>query len=162
MWPYSFLIVRNRACKMRLCVLLLTTVFCLLLSLQAMGGELYYWKDKDGNVYMSDTPPETPASREGMKTIRSPREPAAASANPSASAQKDVVIYTKTTCPYCRDLKAYLDQKGVNYREIDVYANPEAAREIYERAGQEAVPITIIDGDLIVGFDPAEIEEKLK
>jgi len=156
------LIIRNSECKMRLCVLLLATVFSLLLSLQAMGGELYYWKDKDGNVYMSDTPPETPATRGGMKTIRSPREPAAASANPSASIQKDVVIYTKATCSYCRDLKAFLDQKGVHYREIDVYANPEAARDIYERAGQEAVPITIIDGDLIVGFNQTEIEEKLK
>lgn len=147
---------------MRLYAFLIATVFFLLLPLQAMGGEVYYWKDNDGNVYMSDTPPETPATREGMKTIRSLREPSAASANPSASAQKDVVIYTKATCPYCRDLKAYLDQKGVNYREIDVYANPEATRETYERAGQETVPITIIDGDLIVGFDPTEIEAKLQ
>lgn len=147
---------------MRLYVLLIATVFCLLLPLQAMGGELYYWKDKDGNVYMSDTPPDASSGRESLKTIRSPKEGPAKPSAPSDSAQKEVVIYTKATCPYCRDLKSFLAQKGVHYREIDVNTNPEAAREIYDQAGQEAVPITVIDGEFIVGFDPTEIEEKLK
>lgn len=97
--------------KVRLCALLLASVFCLMVPFQTMGGELYYWKDKDGNVYMSDTPPEKSDSRESMKTIRSPSEPAAAPTLPSADSQKEVVIYTKATCPYCRDAKDFFAER---------------------------------------------------
>jgi len=35
----------------------------------------------------------------------------------------DVIVYTTPTCPWCTRVKEYLDQKGVQYREVNVKSN---------------------------------------
>ncbi|WP_333023188.1 glutaredoxin domain-containing protein [Wolbachia endosymbiont of Pentidionis agamae] len=39
---------------------------------------------------------------------------------------KNVVIYVKKGCPYCKIAKDLLDKKGVKYEEIDVLKNSDA------------------------------------
>jgi len=75
---------------------------------------------------------------------------------------KKVKIYTTPTCPYCRRLKAYLDEKGVVYENIDVSANPEAAKKVVELSGQMAVPMLEIDGGIVAGFDKERIDVLLE
>ena len=80
-------------------------------------------------------------------------------------AYKSVTMYTTQTCQYCRATKAFLDEKGVPYTNIDVGSDPEKAREMIQKSGQMGVPVIIIgDGDdeqLIVGFDQARIAKAL-
>ena len=63
-----------------------------------------------------------------------------------------IKIYTTPTCAYCHALMSWLDEKGVEYKEID-------ARGM---EGISAVPVTEIEGEKIVGFDRPGIKKALK
>ena len=58
-------------------------------------------------------------------------------------------------------VKEFLSQKGVRYKEYDVSLDQNAARELVNRTGQMGVPVTIIDGQTIIGFDRAQLEQVL-
>ena len=72
-----------------------------------------------------------------------------------------VKVYSTPSCPWCQKLKAWLDEKGVEYENIDVSQNQEAMQEIIEKSGQMGVPQTEINGKVIVGFDQEAIEAEL-
>ena len=59
-------------------------------------------------------------------------------------------------------VKEFLSQRGIRYREKDVSVDRLAARELVTRTGQMGVPVTIIDGQSIVGFNRAQLEQVLK
>jgi|WetSurMetagenome_2_1015567.scaffolds.fasta_scaffold19726_5 glutaredoxin 3 len=58
-------------------------------------------------------------------------------------------------------VKEYLSQKGVAYIERDVASNPSAAQEMISRTGQRGVPVIIINGQIIVGFDQPKLDQAL-
>ncbi len=72
-----------------------------------------------------------------------------------------VVVYTTDVCPWCVRVKSYLKQNGVKFREINVQHDPQAARRMVERSGQQGVPQIDIDGLVVVGFDKARIDAQL-
>jgi len=64
---------------------------------------------------------------------------------------KPVEIYTSPLCGFCHAAKRLLNQKGVSYSEIDVWANPDRKPEMIQRAnGGRTVPQIFI-GDTHVG-----------
>jgi glutaredoxin 3 len=73
----------------------------------------------------------------------------------------DVVIYTTPTCGYCRQAKEYLKARKVPFVEKDVAVDPVAAREMVQRSGQRGVPVLVMDGEVIVGFDRRRIDQAL-
>ena len=75
---------------------------------------------------------------------------------------KDVTVYTTPTCMYCNLLKDYLEEKGVEYKTVDVSENEEARDMIIEKSGQMGVPVTIIDEEVIIGFDEDKVNEVLE
>ena len=76
-------------------------------------------------------------------------------------ADKQVVIYSTPTCPYCKRAKEYLSRKGIPYVEHNVAADKEKAKEMIQKSGQMSVPVIIIDGEIIVGFNQAKLDELL-
>jgi S1-C subfamily serine protease len=50
---------------------------------------------------------------------------------------------------------------GVKYTEFDVSRNREAAEEMVELTGQLGVPVTVIDGEFVIGFDQARLQSIL-
>lgn len=70
-----------------------------------------------------------------------------------------VAVYSTKNCPYCRMVKAFLDRQGVQYRNIDVGENADEARKMIELSGQRGVPVTIVDDEVIVGFDSQRLNE---
>ena len=74
---------------------------------------------------------------------------------------KKIKIYSTPTCPYCHKAKDFLKEKKVEFEDIDVMANQEAAHEMIEKSGQMGVPVLDIDGKVIVGFDQEAIEKAL-
>jgi glutaredoxin-like YruB-family protein len=74
----------------------------------------------------------------------------------------DIKVYTTPTCPWCHRLKDFLREKGVDFQEIDVSKDQEAARKMIEKSGQMGVPQMEINGKIIVGFDQEAIEKELK
>jgi glutaredoxin-like YruB-family protein len=75
--------------------------------------------------------------------------------------QKQVIIYTTPTCSWCRTLKDYLKNNRINFREIDVTKDEKAATEMVKRSGQQGVPQSLIDGQVVVGFDRNRINTLL-
>ena len=71
----------------------------------------------------------------------------------------NVVVYYTDACPYCKMVKAFLDRRGVEYRTINVGRDHQAAREMIERSGQYGVPVTMVDGEVIIGYDATRLAE---
>jgi glutaredoxin len=57
-------------------------------------------------------------------------------------------------------VKEFLHQKGVAFTERDV-SQDEAAFEDVMRMGFAATPVTVIDGEAVVGFNKAKLEQLL-
>ncbi len=72
-----------------------------------------------------------------------------------------VKVYSTPTCPYCYMVKDFLKENNVEFDDIDVSADPEAAKEMIEKSGQMGVPVIDIDGQIIVGFDKEAIKKAL-
>lgn len=72
-----------------------------------------------------------------------------------------IKIFTTPTWPYCHKLKEFLSEKGITYEESDVARDPQALDEMVKLSGKRAVPITVIDNDVIVGFDQDKIEKRI-
>ncbi len=58
-------------------------------------------------------------------------------------------------------MKEFLSQRGVAFREQDVSRDRGAAETLFQRTGQMAVPVIEVDGELIVGFNRARLEQIL-
>jgi glutaredoxin 3 len=58
-------------------------------------------------------------------------------------------------------VKEFLSQRGVDFEERDVSRDRAFAQELVKSSGQMGVPVTIIDGQVVVGFDRARLEEVL-
>lgn len=73
-----------------------------------------------------------------------------------------VTIYSTPTCVYCKTLKEYLDSKQIPWKEVDVSADEKELEKMVAISGQMGVPVVVIGGDVIVGFDKEKIDEILK
>jgi len=71
----------------------------------------------------------------------------------------NVKVYSTKQCQYCRLLKAFLDKRGIKYQNIDVGEDIEAARKMTEISGQYAVPVSVIDDEVIIGYDIRTLNE---
>lgn len=74
---------------------------------------------------------------------------------------KKVKVYSTPTCPYCFTLKEFLKEHGIEFEDIDVSQDKEAAREMIEKTGQRGVPVAQIDGDFVIGFNKEKISKLL-
>lgn len=68
-----------------------------------------------------------------------------------------VVMYSKTTCPYCHRAEQVLRERGVKDLEI-IQIDIERSRraEMIERANRSTVPQIFIDGEHVGGCDDLE------
>ncbi|MGB9847818.1 MAG: glutaredoxin family protein [Minisyncoccia bacterium] len=73
-----------------------------------------------------------------------------------------IKIYSTPTCPYCHLAKEFLKAMNVEFEDVDVSQDEAAAQEMIEKSGQMGVPVIDIDGEIIVGFNRAELERILK
>ena len=65
-----------------------------------------------------------------------------------------VVIYTKSTCPYCHAAKDLLRQKGAAFEEISVDGDRAGQAAMAARAGgRSTVPQIFIGSDHVGGCD---------
>ena len=79
---------------------------------------------------------------------------------------KNITIYSTATCGFCKMLKSYLNDKGVEYDVKMADEDQAIAKELYEKSGQLGVPFTIFtdeDGNEegVLGFDRARVDELL-
>ncbi|MEN2998585.1 MAG: Uxx-star family glutaredoxin-like (seleno)protein [Brevinematia bacterium] len=73
----------------------------------------------------------------------------------------DVKVYSTPTCPYCNMLKNYLRSKGIKFVDYDVSKDEVKAMEMVRISGQMGVPVVVINGKVIVGFNKPIIDKML-
>jgi glutaredoxin-like YruB-family protein len=71
---------------------------------------------------------------------------------------KKIIIYTTSSCPFCEATKRFLQEKGYTYEERNVENNENYLKEMIDKSGQWGVPVIDIEGKIVVGFRPREIE----
>jgi len=61
---------------------------------------------------------------------------------------------------FCQSVKEFLSQNGMAYEEKDVSADEAALHELMHM-GVFTTPATVIDGEVVVGFDRKRLVELL-
>lgn len=79
-----------------------------------------------------------------------------------AASKEKVRVYSTSTCPWCTVAKDFLKNHKVEFEDIDVGRNHEAAQEMVKKSGQMGVPVIEIGKTIIVGFDQDAIKKALK
>ncbi len=69
----------------------------------------------------------------------------------------EIIVFSSNTCPYCTLAKNYLEEKGLAYVEKNVQTDKDARAELM-KMGHMGVPVLVIDGEQIVGFDKDRLE----
>jgi glutaredoxin len=71
-----------------------------------------------------------------------------------------VEIYTSETCPSCYDAKDFFIKNNIDFKENNISRDMEA-RKILMKKRYMSVPVIIIDGEEMVGFDRERVSNKL-
>jgi glutaredoxin len=74
--------------------------------------------------------------------------------------EHDVVVYTASGCSVCKAEMEFLSQRNIDFTEKDIRTDLDAMQEMVEMNSQ-STPTTVIDGEVIIGFDKEKISEKL-
>jgi glutaredoxin len=82
----------------------------------------------------------------------------------TATATPKITIYSTSWCAFCHTEMQWLDKLGIPYVAKDVEADKAAYDELLEKNGgsYSGVPVTDIDGDIILGFDRPKIQDAIK
>ncbi|MEK9130162.1 MAG: glutaredoxin domain-containing protein, partial [Patescibacteria group bacterium] len=64
--------------------------------------------------------------------------------------------------PYCDMAKKYLEEKRIEYVDVDVSKDTDAMAEMTKKTNQLSIPVIDIDGEIIVGFDRKAIDMAIK
>lgn len=61
---------------------------------------------------------------------------------------------------FCSKVKEYLSQKAIQYTERNVSKEPDAIDEL-KKLGIMTTPVTVINGNMVIGFDQQKLEKLL-
>lgn len=80
------------------------------------------------------------------------------SSDDSTEASTEVVVYSRPGCPYCTMLRTGLKLRGVPFREVNIWQDPEAAAFVRSVArGNETVPTVSIGEVSLVNPSAKEV-----
>jgi len=63
-----------------------------------------------------------------------------------------VTVYTTDPCGFCRQAKALLESRGVDYEEVSLTKDPDGRARLVQRTGQMTFPQIIIGERVVGGF----------
>ena len=64
-----------------------------------------------------------------------------------------ITVYTTEPCGYCRQAKALLTKRGLDYDEINLARDADGRVELARRTGMMTFPQVVIGEELVGGFD---------
>jgi glutaredoxin-like protein NrdH len=78
------------------------------------------------------------------------------------SAVARIKVFALSTCPYCHQARAFLDENNVEYDavEVDKLTGQERADtidEVKKLSGGTSFPVVTAGGEVVVGFDKVRI-----
>ena len=56
-------------------------------------------------------------------------------------------------------MKEYLSRQSIPFRDVDVSGDAMAAQEMVRISGQQGVPVIVVDGQVVVGFDRTKLDQ---
>ena len=72
----------------------------------------------------------------------------------------NVIVFGNSGCGSCEAAKAFLKEKGVDFSYKDIGSDEKAAEELRKAVPDAAaVPVIIIDGQIIEGFDREKVQK---
>lgn len=71
-----------------------------------------------------------------------------------------VIVYSAEWCPWCHKVMDFLKQNKIEFEMKDV-DNPKNAEESVKKSGQGGIPVTDVDGTIVIGFDQKKLKELL-
>ena len=72
-----------------------------------------------------------------------------------------IQIYTTSSCHYCDKAKEYFKSKGLKYEEFNVTTDIARRNEMIKKTGMTSVPVVIVNGKMIMGFNRGLIDSAL-
>jgi len=73
----------------------------------------------------------------------------------------NIKVYSAPWCVYCKMVKAFLEENKIQYKEVDIEKDDKAREEMVAKTGSLSIPVTDIDGEIIIGFDKPAIKKAL-
>ena len=73
----------------------------------------------------------------------------------------EVVLYVTSWCEVCEDAEAHLAMRGIEYVVRDIEKDPQAYDDYRTLGGNGAVPMTVIRGETMSGFNPDMMDTRL-
>lgn len=61
---------------------------------------------------------------------------------------------------FCAKVKEFLSQNNIEYTDRNIAADESALAEL-EKLGYMTTPVTVVDGEVVVGFDRSKLEKLL-
>jgi len=71
-----------------------------------------------------------------------------------------VTLYSQGSCEFSEMVRLHLESRGQRWTEKDIDGDPAARQEMAE-LGAQGTPVTVIDGEVVIGFDEESIDELL-
>jgi len=66
------------------------------------------------------------------------------------------IIYSTSSCAWCSQVKKFLTYKGVEIIEKSA-DDPAVANEAFQVSGAMTVPVTVLNGRVIQGYNPSAL-----
>jgi glutaredoxin len=66
-------------------------------------------------------------------------------------------LFVKPYCGWCDEAKDWLADRGIDFEELDVFANAAARREMHQLSGQTLAPVIDVDGQILADFDTEQL-----
>lgn len=76
-------------------------------------------------------------------------------------AMPHILLFTQPGCFSCELMRIYLEARELAFEERDISKDVEARRTMTETYGSNETPTMLIDGEVIVGFDPSLLDQIL-
>jgi glutaredoxin len=71
-----------------------------------------------------------------------------------------IVLYASGYCEFSEMVRLHLESRGQRWTEKDVDRDDGARQEMID-LGAQGTPVTVIDGEVVIGFDEESIDELL-
>jgi len=79
-----------------------------------------------------------------------------------AKKSNKVTVYSTSWCPWCKKVKEFLKENKIKFINKDVEKSKKYADEMVKKSRQKGIPVTIINGKVIVGFEEDKMRKELK
>jgi len=137
----------------------LVAVVLLATALAAGAGaaEIHRWTDGEGNVHFGDRPPTGVDSQIVRPRVNTYTSPSVEGLEAIFAPDERVVMYSASWCGVCKRARRYFQDRRIAFTEYDIETSA-AGRRGYRKLGARGVPVILVGGQRLNGFDAATFE----